>query len=153
MWKFVAQTSTFVVVNKIHVLYGYNNMRNLVTPPPHCSYTEGCPQDEFGDSSVVHMLTGWIPFNLKTSPPADTWNTLTGLLPLWKRPPEQDSTENADQDQAPSQAGEKETSSPPTQDKYIIMGSFSSWCPSPVDKPLTASAVHEIVRMKRSRVL
>lgn len=117
----------------------------------YLSHTEGFPEDEFGDSSVIHMLTGWTPYTITIKPSlsaSDTWDALTKLLPLWKRP-EQEPQEVSDEDQDMSVVVEDPRIANgcltlPRSD-YIIIGSFGSFCFNPLHRLPTVSALEEIV--------
>lgn len=132
-----------------------------------CSYTEGRAGEEFGDSSVIHMLTGWIPHTIPLMPSAavdtDTWTLLQEMLPLWVRPPEAASDDSST---VAGVQGEESTMerpmspacpplSParvaiPCRRKYIIVASFKSSFPGPPpSKPLTTPALVEVVSVPK----
>ena len=124
----------------------------------HYSYSGGCPYDEFGDSSVIHMLTGWTPqtISLKSCQPSDVWKILTGLLPLWVRREvdEEEETESSTKGELEEENKKKEkekTDSLPLQEEkesrqdYIVIGSFSSCFPGITMKPFTMAFTDEVV--------
>ena len=127
------------------------------------SYTEGCPQDEFGDSSVIHMLTGWIPLTIPILPshsPLNTWEALCELLPMWKRPPEQDKESGLDEclTEAQTEVEQKSTEGMAAsgshhvphlmRNDYIVIGSFGSCYSSPTaTHPPSISALQDTVRI------
>ncbi len=115
------------------------------------SYTEGSSEDEFGDSSVIHMLTGWTPYTIPLKPsPSDLWKTLSEFLPMWKRPESEEDQEGPEEgggggegaEKSPSPTQEKrESNGDPARSEYIIMSSFSSHCSSQAQNP----SLHDIV--------
>ena len=125
--------------------------------PFFCSYTEGCASEEFGDSSIIHMLTGWTPYTIPLatpSPDVDTWNQLLDMLPLWVRPPSSEASEDGSEVPAEESRTERPVSpmgvAIPPRRKHIVVGSFKSGFPGPLPSkpPLTTPGLVEVVSSK-----
>lgn len=109
------------------------------------SYTEGYPEDEFGDSSVIHMLTGWTPYTIQLKPTLDTWDALHKFLPLWKRPEHEGKSDGGEEGKVEDTSTSKSFLS---RNDYIVVGSFGSCFPNPANRPHDASVLQEMVRLQ-----
>lgn len=116
-----------------------------------CSYSEGSPEEEFGDSSVIHMLTGWTMYAIPFSPSAataDVWDILGKILPLWVRPPDTASDETVLEEGISAHAVTSTHTITPAKSKYMVLGSFGSCFPCLTDRPLSTAALQKVVRKR-----
>lgn len=94
------------------------------------SYSGGSELSEFGDCSVIHMLTGWIPTLLpvKTDSLDELWDSLVDALPMWRR--------------GDPYATEKQR----RQNKCLVMTGFTSVVNKPQGRLVSASQAKNIVK-------
>lgn len=74
-----------------------------------CSYYGGNDDCEYGDASVIHMLTGWIPQHIpiKVENKEHLWEVLMENLPLWVREEEEESKiEEEEEEGSEGESGE-----------------------------------------------
>ena len=60
------------------------------------SYAGGLDSCEFGESNIIHCLTGWLPepIPLKYGNTTEIWKLLLKVLPNWKLPPPPSNSES-----------------------------------------------------------